>query len=283
MLLKPATIKIPHLALRNGELIPNPQGTGIVPFFLKPSTFPLVLAASTGQDITVFNDNSGMFEIIAMVFTATSSDFTVRIVDEDSSRQYMKNPVIAGTILGTAAIPYYLPCPLYILPGSNVTFSLFNNTLVPNTIRIMLYGKKYKQPERVFGDNYRTDLKQRKPYWYTTDQALSIVIGATVENQFTITQESDFYLRKINVVSTGTYDILITREKTGETLMNGAIPSTLFASDGQSFLEFDQEIFIENRTQLTVQVANTSGALNRVFLTFAGTNYYYDRSRDECR
>jgi len=274
---------VPPLVCDEGKLKPNPALVNTYPYWLTlddigNDSFVTLLGSSTARR-QMTNDSTGTVDLRNLKHIATSNEYLVNILDTQNNRFIMNQPIHADTIFGTGPFPFKIPCPLILYPNNSLVIDFQNLSLVPNTIRLAFDGGPrfhLGQYERIMSDVGEAT-RIGRPYFYTTDTVLQLpASGVQVSINMSMIAESDFYLQRITTHQTGAFRIRMTGPH-GFAWGNSWVHSTLFGGNAINHLDFEQPMFIKRSTILRFDLINLMApfALNDVFITFSGVNYYY--------
>lgn len=264
-----------------GKPIPNPRNRAVYPYWLMldqiNGSTSAVIAANSSVERSFSNNLAGVLELQALIGNATSTNYTVKFIDNGSQRVWSQNNIHGETIVGTRTFPYYLPQKFYLLPGESINVLIQDLSGAQNTVDLCFLCQKKELPELQFGARWQDTLKIRKPFFYTTnDSPIICAANSSATSAFTISTESHFWLKQITQRSTSTYTVKILQNRTEKGLQPNPIKNVIFAGNSQNYFAYDdgEEVFIEQNTYMEVQVTDTSGAENRIFITFGGINIY---------
>lgn len=186
------------------ELVRYVKGTIIVP---ASSQIPVVSPAAASAAVPGFSppvivegSEDGFSEIYSFMGehgAADNSDVTnrlaVQITDNAWRRRLMNRDVLADHVFGNNLQPLFVPESIFLEGQQTMTFQFTNNsTAGSSNFRFALEARKFQATalsnSKVI--EFLRDMRQRKaqlyPFWQTSDSAVSIPAGGTVDSFFTI-------------------------------------------------------------------------------------------------
>lgn len=211
----------------------------------------------------------------------------LQIQDGNTPRGLMNTGCHIDTIFGNytaGSRPYYLPEALYIDETRAIVVSITDISGVANNVRLSM------EAQRLLTRYVTTDVSRVRermehrqylamPYFYTFDTGfvdIPAVIGSIATGIITVGQDHHFELFQLSAVSTGLFDINITNQQTGESIVDAPLATTFNVSSGlmlgnASFpLKLHEPRLFEVHSKLAVTLTNRIAGVNRVFLTLGG-------------
>jgi len=270
------------LIMENGAVGPNPMLVNSTLYqlaFDEANNDSVVnLAANGTARRTMTVDKSGVADIRKLKGDFTSTAVLLNLWDNEYQRYLMNNPVHASTIIGSGTFPYTMPIPFLMHPTQHIRAELQDISGNPNSVRFNFEGQRYYFDSEAFifaRTSYANKIS--RPYWYTTDDDVSLAVGNNIVTAFmTIVNEADFYLQRITTSQTGEFRVRIYNQSVGRGFTNGWVHSSVFGGTGQNYKDFEP-MLLQRRTQLRFDFINMHGATNDIYITFGGTHYYYER------
>jgi len=264
---------------------PNPILQHSIPYYATfdedaSGSSEAVIPASSTIEKTITNDASGVIDIRQLAGISTG-DYLVSIYDNEYQRVLSNRPLHSSTIIGTSSFPFKLPTPLILHKTQSLRFYLTDLSGASNSVRITCAGIKYyfDVDEKIFSKQSKASQISR-PYFYTTDNEVNLSVSTAVQAPYYITTltEADFYLYRITSKQDGPFLVRITNTSTGMNFSNNTfIHSDTFSGTSQNYKDMEP-MLIERKTILKLEFINLHTAVNNVYITLTGVNYYYDRS-----
>jgi len=255
------------------------------PFFLtgdQPDT-SLSVSADLSAQFTMTNSGDGPIEITRLAAHRTGA-MTV-LLSLGSGRQpfsLMNAPVHIDTMMGSGANPYILPEALYLHAGHSLSAAFQDVSGSANNVRLafpsakytsVIYDPRLEEVKRRFQDKERMSM----PFWYTFNQGAVTLSGdASSQVPIDINGGHHFLLTHISGTSTGRYSLNILDAYRNFSVIDAPegttyrIPDNLIVGDNNYPFRFEQGIFFEEGSRLIVDMLDTSGSSNTIYLTLGG-------------
>lgn len=244
--------------------------------------------ANSNAIVTFTNDRSGDIDIRNLKGTATNTNLTVNIYDGEYSRYLSNRPLHWNTLVGTGDYPYDMVTPLTLHRTQALRAEFRELSGVNSDVRINFGGQRYYfESQRDFFDKSGPSTMFSRPYFYTTDNDLVLPANNVdlITGKFTIVSDADFFLQRIThyPVTAGfirdpNYRIVIRNISTGLQFSNGWIIGDNYFGDNQNYRDYEfPGMILQRRTEIQVNCYNLNAVPKTIFLTFAGTQYYFDR------
>lgn len=243
----------------------------------------LTIAANGSGQVLMQNNVDGPIEITRLAMQSTDVFLAnMQIEDGTTIRALMNNPIHSSTIFGNGQQPYILPEALYIHEGHNLTFRATDLSGAQNAMRLNFLGAQYTKviydPKMLeIRKRFRSKEKRSMPYWYTTDQGV-VTLAGNANGQFPIeiSDDAHFLLQQISGTSTGTYSLDIFDSVQGESIFDAPsntsyrLPNQLVVGTANFPFKFEQGILMEAGTKLILDILDTSGVSNDIYVTLGG-------------
>ena len=246
----------------------------------------------TAQPCVFTPDQNGPFEGMYLTCELANQLMMVRINDAAYSRDLMNRDVLATTIMTPLAggqNPFVLPESLWLEQRHNLIATFTDFSGAANTARPVVHGRKFwlRQARAGLADRFlqqrRTQRKITTPYFYTTDQAVTLAAAAAgIRAPITITEEGHFVAYKITCWSDGPFEFKLLDGETGI-----AISGTVFISNLQGTgtaanpYVLPEPWFVEKSRQLILEMNNFNAlSANRIFFTVSGRRVFDDSYRE---
>jgi len=99
------------------------------------------VAASTAVTYLLTIDPKADFQLRKLMYTATSSSFTIQVTDVSTGLTWESAPVNAANWGGTAQLPLWMTAPIVIPARAVLKFTVTDFSAQNNTIQIVLDGE----------------------------------------------------------------------------------------------------------------------------------------------
>lgn len=222
---------------------------------------------------------------LGAVRDSTHGAVLVRLYMRDGSQsiQVSNVPLHIDTIFGPGGQMYPMPEGLYVDEDRAMSVVFVDLTGSGTAARICAVGAKYSQLQNDPGlarIKERLDASQflSAPQFYgVNDGKITLTPFQEATYQVEINGAHNFELHQLSVKSTGTFNLNIIDMAKREPLINAPrngsyrVPSTLFVGDGSYPYRFHEPILVLGGQRLLIDVIDTSGAANDVYLTLGGT------------
>lgn len=233
------------------------------------------------QPATVSNEGSIEVTRLAAQYTGAAR-ITISVPDGKQLAQLMNAPIHIQTIFGSAAQPYILPEALYLHDRNGFSISYSDISGSANVIRLNFISAQYTKQlydtriERIQG---RMRLREREtyPYWYTFNNSFATLAGnGSATESIRINNTGHFLLTHISGLSTGAYSLDILDATKGASILDDSgfssyqVPNELFVANGNFPYRFEQGLFFEAGSKITIPMTDLSGSENQVNLTLGG-------------
>ena len=221
----------------------------------------------------------------------TQQRMTVEIYDQSFRRLCQNRAVLVDHVFGTGQTPFYLKESVFLQPQQGLQFSFFNPAAAGETnFRFAASARKVQQAEfsRGYMDQFVADNWDRKtllqPFWFTTNEAVTIPAGGNATAFLTNTQDKfcAFFYAMARAITTGVAGDTQERvsfqffdPKTERPMQN--TPVTLNCGTGNANFPYilPSPILMEPNVQMRVQMTNLiTDQPTEVFLTFHGVACY---------
>jgi len=272
----------------------NPVKQYVKPFWLTPDTLAAALgaqgAANDNLELRFTVDSQGHFEWAYLIGASTSMIYTLEFFDGATQRRLQNRPVHAATIVGSAVRPFRLPEPYFFDVGDSqreIICKIRNLNTVPNTIRLVLHGRRFYHREappaiarelnQKFNKGWRTHSYFLVPNETLNDGTVTAVAGGgTATFTFEADSTADTDLQKLMVYSQATFTFKLRERATGRYLMNNAVLSTNGMGNAEFPFYFADSYHLERQKQLLLEVTNLSQSDNQIYATLAGRRIVFD-------
>ncbi len=253
-----------------------------------PNNDVVVPLGATSQQSAMRVSGEGPVQLtqLGAVQDSTHGNVLARLYQRDGSQQNKISnvPLHIDTFTGPGGQMYPLPEGCYVDEDRAMAADFTDLTGSGTNARICGVGAKYSQLQN---DPSLARVKERlkaseflsTPQFYgindgkavlTAYQALSFVLEIDGAN--------NFELHQLSAVSTGTFSLNITDMSKGESLINAPnngnypLPATLFVGDGSYPYRFHEPILVFAGQNLLIDLVDTSGSGNTIYLTLGGVN-----------
>lgn len=288
-----------YLKNPDGSVYINPAKRHVKPYWLTteaitiPPEIVVLAAGATSPPITMPIDTQGHFEAFYSMADRTGAA-TILLFDPGTNRFLMNREIHIDTIVSGgggagvaagfgAARPFIWPESYFFNvedAGRAVIATFRDLSGAPNNIRFTLHGRRfytkesppevYQKMYEYFGRKERTNI-----YFLTTDAAALIPAGGVLASTARVTDEADFEIYKVNVVSDGAFTFRLRDVATNRTLSNGVISNTIGSGVAEFPFIFPEPWLVERNYQIGIEMTDLSAAPNNVFMTFIGRRLYY--------
>lgn len=275
---------------------PNPLLDGIHPYWLTfdevANNVTLQLAANSEGTRILSNDTTSMLDLRWFVLDSTSRAMTVELFHTGLQMRLMNRPLRASTFTGTRQIPYKLPFPLILDGKQEIQFCALDQSGAPNTVRFFATNVRLSDysPSVQYVRDSEINFRKYIPFWYTTDAAVTIPQNATTTATITISEDSDYLLRRITLTSNPAFlggafpafEVQIQNLSATQSWMNTRIYAPALCGEtinSIDYASFDPPILLKRGTMLRLTLtdnANTVGGI-QFFITLHGAHYYPKR------
>jgi hypothetical protein len=298
---------IPTFLTKNGEVYINDlrrycKGTILVP---AEARMPITMAALAGSPpIAVEGPQDAATEIFSLMGNfngAAESDATkrlkVKIHDVAYRRDLMNRPILVSQVFGSGQRPGRLHESIVLEGQQTLTFEFTNSSTDQGGAEVnynmsleartfQSYGVAHPQVR-----SWLAEQRDRKaylaPYWWTTDNDLTITAGA--ENDVLFTNTSDKFLLLCDILassisanttsSEGTEPLTfeLWDAKTGRRMMNQPVTLSTGTGNVQYPFRLEDPLLVEPSTQLVARFKSLlTGVPQDVFFTFSGVQCLAD-------
>lgn len=261
------------------------------PFFLltdQPNNDVPVPASATSTEQTMRVAGEGPLQItqLGAVRDATHGAVMVRLYMRDGSGsvQLSNVPLHIDTLFGPGGKMYPLPEAIYIDENRALACAFTDLTGSGNNARICGVGAKYSQLQedpsldRVKKRLEASEFLSSPQFYGVNDGTIVLTAYGAATYQVEIDSANNFELHQLSAVSTGTFSINIVDMAKRESIINAPrngnyrLPSTLFFGDGSYPYRFHEPILFFAGQKLMIDIIDTSGSGNTVYLTLGGAN-----------
>jgi hypothetical protein len=297
---------VPTFLTKDGEVYLNDlrryaKGTIIVP---TEANSPTVIAASSDSPpIAIEGPQDAISEIFSLMGHYTvgiagdlSDRLSVMIKDIAYRRDLMNRHCLINHVFGNGNRPSRLQESLLLENQQTITFEFRNaSALGSSSYKIAAETRTFQgygvaHPHVV---EWLKGMRMRKaylaPYWWTSDDAISIPVGATRDVYFTNTSDKFLLLCEImaTVITTGStgtefaerFTFELWDAKTQRRMMNQPVTMNTGTGTAQYPFRLDDPLLVEPLTQLVGRFKSlvTNGTIE-VFFTFNGVQCLADPS-----
>jgi hypothetical protein len=272
----------------------NPVKNFVRGYWLDPALtqIPVTLAAQgAAGDSAVLNfliDQQGHFDW-AYILGVSTGEYSLDFFDGGTNRRLQNRPVPSTLIVGNANRPFRLPEPYFFNVGDSqreIQVTVRNLTAVTNTVRLILYGRRFyhkEAPPEISAEITRKFDKGWRTYSYflvpleTDAQGDITPVGANATVTLTLESDddADTSLQKLMASSTGAFTFQIRERATNRTLGNGPIHTQNGWGNAEFPFLFADTYLLERKKQLLVELTDISGAQNEIRLAAAGRRLQY--------
>lgn len=262
---------------------PNPILLKLLPYDLvfdpQNNDSAVQIAANGTADRRMTLDMAGSMLIQTFKGVATSNDYLVQVYDVEYGRYLMNRAVHAETIIGTGPFPFKLPIPLLISKTQSINNTLTDQSGAPNTVRFAFGGQRlYFRTEDIFLNDLGDLNRKARPFFYTTDQTVTLANNTNIQSFITTIQEdADFLLYRITRRSTGNFLVRIFDTLNMYPWTNGFVHSAVIGGTNINYMDIEPQPLAQRKTKIQLDFINLAGASNTVNMTFSGVHLYYDR------
>lgn len=258
-----------------------------------PATTPPVGFKQPYWSVEGLDRNLGTpFEVRSIIFedstdTTAAANFTVRMKDNGSVREFMNRAIHIRTFAGTAQTPALLREPYFFLSQNSISCYFTKVAGGATTMRMALVGAEYFpwSPEflrrPVASSTLRRVinrwLERRKyvnPYWLTTETPVNLLANATTDFFMKVGDDGHFQAFTMSAVSTGNFGWQLSEAKTNQTICNGQVTQANSLGTANFPTLLPTEYTIPAGYRLRLQLTDLSGAPNAIFITIAGRKVY---------
>ncbi len=260
------------------------------PFFLltdPPFNNIIVPANGVSKEAAMRSAGEGPLQLtlLGAVRDSVHGPVTVRMYIKDGSQTIpISNvPLHIDTLFGPGGKMYPLPEGAYIDENRALSVSFTNlNEDDETQSRICGVGAKYTQLQ---ADPSLARVKERlaaseflsSPQFYgVNDGSISLAACAEATYQVEIQGDHNFELHQLSAISTGPFSINIIDMSKKESIINAPrngtyrAPSTLLFGDASYPYRFHEPILYFAGQRLLIDIVDTSGDVNQIYLTFGG-------------
>jgi hypothetical protein len=264
---------------------PNPVLLKMLPYnlVLDPLNNDSVATVSANGtlDRKMTIDEAGPLLVTNLKAFATSNDYLINIFDTEYGRYLSNRQIHARTIMGNGDFPFFLPIPLIMSRTQSIVNTFTDLSGLPNAIRPAYEGYRlYFKAESVFFNNMGEANKIGRPYFFTSDTSLSLLVTPNIQS-FIVTalSEADFSLYRITKhnIAGGTFLIRIFDTLNMQPWTNGFVHSSLIGGTGLNYSTMKPQPVLQRKTKLQLDIINLAAFPHEIFITFSGVNYYYQR------
>lgn len=265
------------------EVIPNPILVHTMPYqlvFDEAGNDSFLLLPLNGQNQnTMNNDEGGTIDIHRFKATATSTNCLIQIRDDENKRDLCSRAVHYETILGNGLRPFDLVMPLTLHKTEQLTITGTDLSGAANTLRFAFEGQRYYfDSDKEWFNKTNIVTRFARPYFYTTDEDVTLAVGATQTSYITIIAEADFFLSTITARSTGPFLIKSFDLTTQAGYSNSWVHSDVFAGNAQFYRRLKTDMIIQRHSKLKLDIRNLHVAPNDIYITLSGWHWYGDVS-----
>lgn len=234
------------------------------------------------------------FEVRSLVFADSSAtgtaaaDFTVRMKDQGSVREFMNRPVHIRTLAGVAQTPALLREPYFFQSQQNISCFFSMIGAPPQAVvRMYLIGAEYFpwSPEFIKRGVAKKTISrvihrwmERKkyvcPYWLTTDEPTVLTANQTADFFLKVGDDGHFQAFTISAVSTGNFAWELSEAKTHQTISNGLATQTNALGNANFPTLLPTEYTLWSGYRLRLRLRDLTGAPNTIWFTIAGRKVY---------
>jgi hypothetical protein len=265
----------------------------LVPQNLGNNTGTLAVPGNAVRNIVLEPDQNGPFEGMYLTCDVYGSPLIlVRLHDAGYNRDLMNRDVLVQTIMTPipgAQDPFILPETFWIEQRQSLIMTFTDFSALANSVRPVFHGRKFflRQARAGLADKFVAKRRQQRkittPYFYTTDQAVTLAAAAVATRaNITISDEGHFVAHKITFWSDGPFEYRLIDGENGQSTSGTVfINSTSGAGTAARPYILPEPWFIEKNRQLILEMNNLfAGGANRVFFTITGRRVYDDQYRD---
>ncbi len=299
-------VSVPQRDPKTGKIVLGPDGKPIIGLAINPvknfvrgywldpaiNQISVTLTAQgTVGDNTVLNfliDQQGHFDW-AYILGVSTGLYSLDFFDGGTNRRLQNRPIPNTLIVGNAFRPFRLPEPYFFNVGDSqreIQITVRNLTAVENTIRLVLYGRRFyhkEAPPEVAMEIVKKFDRGWRTYSYflvpleTDSQGDITAVGANATVTFTLESDddADTSLQKLMADSTGAFTFQIRERSTNRTLGNGVIHNQNGWGTAEFPFLFADTYLLERKKQLLIEVTDISGNTNTVRLGAAGRRLQY--------
>lgn len=239
------------------------------------------------------------FEVRSLVFashstgappfaeTTATANFTVRLKDQGTVREFMNRDIHIRCLAGTAQTPALLREPYMFLSQQNISAFFTKVAGGAVAVRMALVGAEYfpwspeflRRPvaretiRRVIG-RWIERRKYVLPYWLTTDVPVNLGVGAQADFLMKIGDDGHFQAFTMSAVSTGAFGWELSEAKTNQNISNGQVTLANGLGTANFPTLLPTEYTVPAGYRLRLRLTNLSAAPNSIFFTMTGRKVY---------
>ena len=248
-----------------------------------PLKAQIALSAGGSGQFQFLIDSQGHFDW-AYIIGESTGPYSLKFYDPGTNHDLQNKPVNSSLIVGSGQRPFRLPEPYFFNVGDSqrqLVCDINDLSGSGNTVVLTLYGRRFYHKEsppevaedirQKFGMNQRT-----YSYFLVPKETLSdgsvIPVPGNGSTSFTLESDAsaDTEIQKFLAVSTGTFTARIRERDTDRYLSNDILNSNEMFGDAEfPFLPADTYL-LERQKQLLVEVTDTSGSPNSIYICAAG-------------
>lgn len=266
---------------------------GELPFSLvtnQPSNSIVVPANGTSPYVSFTVNQDGPINLTKFSIDSTGACLVkLSTFDGKDTIDICSSGIHSGTIFGSGAKPYPLPEVLYIDELRRIDASIQDISGAANTVRLNMQGYQSMYPVQDPDGEIRKDKEVKNrlvlPFFYTFDGGgFAMTALQAVSQAIEVHADHNFQLFQISGVSTGTFTLDIVNGNTGESLFNAPgdqhyqIDSGLVVGSANFPFRLHTPRLFKRNQKIIINMTDTSGVGNTVFLTLAGRACAYDLS-----
>jgi hypothetical protein len=208
------------------------------------------------------------------------SDFTIQMTEIGESRKFMNQPIHIRTMFGDAQYPGTM-CEPYMFSSQHQIQAQFENfDAGARNIRLYLAGAQYSPfaAQSAESRSKITDVIKRWnnrrpqvwPFWLTTEQTVSLAVGAEGSFEILPGQDAHFVACSLRAVSSGAFEYELMEVKTGQSLSNGRSTQLNSVGDARFPTDLPVQYVVPAGYRLRLFLKNLAGITNRISFTIAG-------------
>jgi hypothetical protein len=265
---------------------------------------PLTIPAAPGAGLFTQSDpviieggEDAITEIFSLVgvqrgaFADVNNRLTMRIRDTSYRRTLMNRPVLFDHVFGTVLQPFFMVETLMLEGQQTLELLFFNNSVAgPAIVETMMETRKVQASalaSPVVNDEIQRARRIKtflNPYWFTTDQPVTIPAGGTATAFLRSTRDNYLILKYLmcRVITAGvagdTQEVIaftMRDAKTGRPFNNQPVTLNMGTGTAQFPFVLPTALMIEPATNLQVDFVNLiTDAPTEVFFTFHGVACY---------
>ena len=269
----------------------------VQPYWLVPQDIGnrgfLAVPANTQRHCVVVPDQNGPFEGSYITADVPSGGLmNVRINEPGANRDLMNRDILLQTIFTPvpgAQNPFVLPETLWLEARQSLLLYFTDLSGLLNSVQPVIHGRKFnlRQARAGLADKFlakrRLQRKVTTPYFYTTDQPVTLAVGAIAQRaNIQVDDAGHFVAYKITCWSQGPFEYRIIDGTSGATLSGAVyIANTQGAGIAAFPYILPEPWFIPKNRILTLEFNNLRvGLTNNIFLTITGRRIYDDQYRE---